>query len=412
MTKNELQKQALLLSKDNSRLALQWCTGCGKSLAALNIAWELFTSNSNTNILLVVAEIAHKDNWVIEIKTWSMYPLVEENIIVTDTYASLKKHRGKEYDLIIFDEAHHVGSDLRLDILNDIKAKSIIVLSATLSCDILSELTSIYGDFYNHKVSLEKAIEWGILPKPKVYIVPLKLDNTYPIYTIIEEWGESLKSKTIKCKYIDRWTYLKDKKNIPNTKLEMSCTQQQKYDYLSEKFLYWKRHYLRSRAEFAKNKWLQIGSERKRFLGECKTESVKILLQKVKDKRFICFCSSIEQSELLGSKTSIHSKKKESLDLIKSFNNKNINSLFAVGMLQEGQNLADIEIGIIAQLDGQERAFIQKFGRTLRAIDPVQFIFYYEDTRDAEYMESVLEGINSDYINIVDGIKGLLDLKI
>ncbi len=67
-------------------------------------------------------------------------------------------------------------------------------------------------------------------------------------------------------------------------------------------------------------------------------------------------------------------------------------------MLQEGQNLVDIEVGVIVQLDGQERAFIQKFGRSLRATDPVQFIFYYRGTRDEEYLENVLEGIDKDYV--------------
>ena len=60
---------------------------------------------------------------------------------------------------------------------------------------------------------------------------------------------------------------------------------------------------------------------------------------------------------------------------------KNINNIFAVGMLQEGQNLVNIEAGIIIQLDGKERSFIQKFGRSLRAEDPVQYIFYYKNTK-------------------------------
>ena len=33
--------------------------------------------------------------------------------------------------------------------------------------------------------------------------------------------------------------------------------------------------YMRSRQEYLKVKWLQVGSERKRFLGNIKTEEVK-----------------------------------------------------------------------------------------------------------------------------------------
>ena len=191
--------------------------------------------------------------------------------------------------------------------------------------------------------------------------------------------------------------------------MEISCTQQQKYDYLTDQFEYWRSKFFRTRQEYIKNKWLQVGSKRKRFLGECKTDATRLLLHKIQGKRFICFCTSIEQAELLGGKNAIHSKRDDSLSVIDSFNTKQIDSLFAVGMLQEGQNLTDIEAGIIVQLDGQERAFVQKFGRSLRADDPVQFIFYYKDTRDMDYLDNVLEGINNEYITEVDN---LVDFEI
>ena len=45
-------------------------------------------------------------------------------------------------------------------------------------------------------------------------------------------------------------------------------------------------------------------------------------------------------------------------------------------MLQEGQNLEDIQAGIIVQLDGAESFYSKKFGRTLRADSPEQYIFF------------------------------------
>ena len=54
-------------------------------------------------------------------------------------------------------------------------------------------------------------------------------------------------------------------------------------------------------------------------------------------------------------------------------------------------------------------AFIQKFGRSMRAEDPVQFIFYYKNTRDMDYLENVLEGVSEEYINEVDN---LLDFEL
>jgi superfamily II DNA or RNA helicase len=67
-------------------------------------------------------------------------------------------------------------------------------------------------------------------------------------------------------------------------------------------------------------------------------------------------------------------------------------------MLQEGVNLTGIEAGVIIQLDGEERAFIQKFGRTLRADSPEQYIIYFKGTRDEEYLNNALESIDKNYI--------------
>lgn len=408
MTKEELQIQSVSLIKQSNRVALQWCTGLGKSKAAIDMANYLadkeFKINSEPiSVLLVVAETAHKSNWKEEIDKWEL----RTGEWVMECYASLKKYRNTHWDLIIFDEAHHLGSDLRMDVLTEIHASNIILLSATLPDQVMQAVTGVFGEFATSKITLKQAIEWGILPKPKVYLIPLTLDSAYPNCTIIEEWGKKEKRITYKCKFHERWEYLRNKNKYPNVTLEISCTQQQKYDYLSDHFEYWRSQFFRTRQEFVKNKWLQVGSKRKRFLGESKTQAVRLLLHKIQDKRFICFCTSIEQAELLGGRNAIHSKKDDSLSIIDDFNTKKIDNLFAVGMLQEGQNLTDIEAGVIVQLDGQERAFVQKFGRSLRATDPIQFIFYYKDTRDTEYLENILEGIDEGYITEVDNLTDL-----
>ena len=191
---------------------------------------------------------------------------------------------------------------------------------------------------------------------------------------------------------------------MPPTTLMIKCNQLQKYNYLTNKVEYFKRQFMVRRQEFLKNKWLQLGSERKRTLAEFKTTALRALLELLKERRFICFCGSIDQAELLGGENAIHSRKSDSLKTIERFNNKEISNLLAVNMLQEGQNLTDIEVGVIAQLDGQERAFIQKFGRTLRADDPIQIILYFRGTRDEEYLEKALECIDMNYVHTVEDL--------
>lgn len=400
MTREALVKQAITLIKKNTSVALLWATGVGKSVAAIKMANAHFKNikKKEARVLLIVAEVPHKANWQKEFKKWGK---IDADLTI-ECYASLHKYRDTYWDLVIYDEAHHLGSELRLDILSSIKSAKNILLSATLDRTLLNVLENYLGYIQYHKVGLQDAIDFGILPGPHIHLIPLILDNLNRDQVIVEEWGDEAKRVPIYCDLKDKWHYLKNKKKFPNTKLCMRCTALQKYNYLTEQFEYWKKRYMSGRQEFAKNKWLLVGTQRKRFLGEIKTGAVLKLIDYLKNKRFICFCASIAQAEFLNKENAIHSKVKNSERLIDSFNTKKINSLYAVGMLQEGQNLTDIQAGIIVQLDGSERPFIQKFGRSLRASDPHQYIFYYKYTRDQEYLDNILEDLDESFIDTID----------
>ena len=123
MTRDEINKKSIKLATNNKIVALEFATGVGKSKIALDIISTLFTTNV-PSILLVVAELAHFDNWKNEANKWGYDKLWDT--ITCVTYASLKKHKELKYDIIILDEAHHIGSDIRLDIIDNIKEKILL----------------------------------------------------------------------------------------------------------------------------------------------------------------------------------------------------------------------------------------------------------------------------------------------
>ncbi len=395
MTREELNSQAIELLKTNNNIAVQAATGVGKSKIAIDLCYEMAAQQiAPLRVLLVVAEIAHINNWNAEFIKWN-WSWGQVTIIC---YASLKNYRDTEWDTIIFDEAHHLGSELRLDVFDTLRSRWKIFLSATLKDSLIGRLEESCGPIAIIKMGLQDAFDADILPEPKIKLIELTLDDTVADQIIVEEWGRKDKRLNAVCMFADRWKYLRDRKNIPNGRLTIHCTQKQKYDYICERYEFYKKRYMVCRNEAIKNKWLQLGSKRKIYLGVLKTQAAQRLLKQLKKKRFICFCTNIEQAEALGGTNAVHSKKKDRLDIINKFNNKEINSLFAVGMLQEGMNLSDIQVGIIVQLDGEERAFIQKFGRTLRADSPEQYIIYFKGTRDEEYLAKALENIDEKYI--------------
>lgn len=164
-----------------------------------------------------------------------------------------------------------------------------------------------------------------------------------------------------------------------------------------------------TRTIMDKNKWLLTGSERKRYLADIKTSYVQQLLLKLQHKRFVCFCGSIKQARVLSAdKNFICSEVKNSQSIIDSFNDEEIDNLFVVDMIQEGNNLTNIEVGVIVQLDGQTGPFIQKSGRIMRSQKPIILIFYFKNTRDEEYLDNVLKEINIEHIRVIDKIDDLI----
>ena len=388
LSKKEESRQ-LIKSKceelfDNYKaILLIFATGVGKSFNAINLQQRV----SAKKTFICVAEIAHIKNWQDEYVKHGFEELLKSTEIFC--YASLKKYRNKSCDILILDEAHHLTSD-RIDIIKTIPRKATIGLSATMSDENQYDFALASGGYKSYIITMEEAIEMELLPKPKVYLIPLQLDNSIKSETIEFKRGRNI--NIIHCDYLQRNTYIYAKNKYPTLNLIIHCTQQEKYNYIDAEY--------NRAAMYKRTGWLRYGGVRKRYLSDCKTNKIKELCKTLQDdgKRFICFCGSIEQAEEVNSINCIHSKK-ESTKIITAFNSKQIDSIYAVKKLVEGMNLTDIEAAIIGQLDGTERPFIQMTGRSLRAEFPEVYVLYFQGTKDMDYLENVTNNISQDYIS-------------
>lgn len=400
--KQRLQEREFPALKDRQRVILKWATGCGKSkmvIDLINYAADSFRDKP-VKVLFLVAERAHIKNWEDEFSKWQL----QRGKISTDVacYASLKKYYLYDiYDIIVLDEAHHIFTDKRMGMLKEMETpertpanQRVYLLSATLSSGKQDMAEEIFGKFTVSTVTLKDAIKQDILPDPRVYVVGMELDNTRKFQEI--KIGNDPNAPVVKWEDRNKYLY----KNLPCI---IQCTEFQKNLYYTNAMEYWKQRYERSRSEFMHNKWVNLGSQRKRFLGELKTGAVRQLVNILKRRRYVCFCASVAQAESLSKTNTISSKRPQKLNqlIIDAFNKKQLSNIFAVGMITEGMNLTDIQIGIITQLDGKERLFIQKAGRVMRADDPIAFIFYYKNTQDENYLKGALENIDGKYIKYI-----------
>ena len=386
-----------LLNKSTSKeIVLELSTGVGKSKLALEfINKHHIIKGLFRNILIVIPRLVLINNWKDEIKKWGFEELLKH--IVFTTYASLHKHIDIQWDIVCYDEAHHL-SDRCKEIDNQLNSKYRVFLSATLKREIKNWIKFKYPKVEFITVSLKEAIENEVLPDPKILLIPLTLDNTNSTEVLVKKNKKS--TLTIDCFYKDRWKYMK----LYNCNIK--CTPQQYYNEVSQEIEYWKKQSMFKKSfEF---KWLKCCNDRLKWLSNQKNDIVITILKYLKDYRVLTFCNSIEQTELLG-KYCINSKNKSSLKHLEMFNEGKVKHITSVSMLDEGTNLNSCRIGLFAMINSSDLLIKQRQGRILRHKEPVIIIPYYKNTREEEIVSKMLENYNPE---LVKKITNLNDLKI
>ena len=372
-----------ILSIKNSNILCELPTSFGKSKIALYL---INKSKNKSKILIVIPRLVLIQNWKDEFKKWGFESLLSNVEFVT--YVSFPKKAGI-WDIIIFDEVHHLSPRCR-EALEDFRIKQSIMLSATVTPKMKQELKYRFKDLFIYSISTKQAIEDEVLADPTVYLIPLLLDNQRKSYTIVKN-PKCKKSITID--YKERWKYSK----VKNVKIIITCTQRQYYDDLSSLISWYKK---RNYSIAFQNLFLRKSGERLKWLSNLKTSYIKEILEHLKDYRTLTFCNGIAQTEELG-RYCINSKNKESQENLSKFNTQKINHITACNMIDEGMNLVNCRVGIYASLNSSERMIKQKLGRILRHKKPVIIIPYYKNTRDEEIVQRMLEDYNSKLVKTI-----------
>lgn len=387
-TREDYRKEILAITNPN--ILLQLPTGFGKSKMALDIMH--LRCKAGDRILVVVPKNVLKDNWKEEFKKWGYEDYLPYTTFVT--YVSFPKV-ANEYQLVIFDEVHHLTERCQ-DSLDTFIIHNTVMLSATVGRELKYNLTAYFPDLYIYKVRTREAIDEDILPDPKVYLIPMTLDNTRVNCEIIKNKS---KGNPIIVPYAKRWNY----KGVKNRKIIIKCTQQEYYDDISNLISYYKNKMF---MEIFKNRYLHTSGDRLKWLSNQKTAFVHTLLDYLNGERTLTFCNSIEQTEELG-KYCINSKNRNSDEILSKFNSGKINHITACAMLDEGMNLTNCRIGVYANLNSSARMIKQRLGRLLRHKDPIIIIPYFTNTRDEEIVNKMCADYNKELVSTVTNINNI-----
>ena len=399
MTREQMYDACLQALSTSNCLILEAATGTGKSLQSIKLINNLCRTKydgKKTRMLLLVAKRIHKITWKKEFEKWGGIDVDE---IVIECYESLRKHAGEFFDFIVADEVHHLGSEIRQEALSTISFGYMIGLSATVP-----RKTKAHFRYKYHaeivSCNLTEAIEDEVLPEPEILLFPLQLDNKEKTETW--EFNPKAKGPIVYGDYENVWKYKKNKVHAI-----LKCTKKQKSNEFNSEVLRWKNAFNRTRSETIRQIWQHTCTRRLEFYSTIKLPIVKDILKYLDKFRTITFCKTIEQCTEVG-KWCIHSKNSLSDQYYEDFNNKKINHLTAVNILNENANLVDCKYAIFDNLSSSEVVVPQRLGRAMRHKKPVIIIPYYEGTREQEIVESITEGFNEKFIHIIHSIKEIL----
>ena len=290
--------------------------------------------------LIVLPRRVLENNWNAEIKKWKIR--CRPTYIQYASFIKPNKWSSKKFDMIIFDEAHHISERClkALDVNSKLwEDKPIALLSATVPKDLKIQLQLLFKPLVIIKDTLQQTIEEGVLPKPTICYIRCELPYL------------------LRASYTEIQNKCQDAKNAA------------------------------MRNPRRKNWWLHQCKLRNEWLACQKNDIIQKLLTIYNEYRMLVFCANIKQAQNLNI-IDITSGNKEAAKNLEDFNNKTINTISAVSMLDEGLNLKDCKIALMAYVTISERLNIQRLGRILRHPQPILLFPYFAGTREEEIMRS------------------------
>lgn len=396
-------------------------TGKSRLAVALCNLWE-------GRFLILSNSVLTNEQWLKNLKEYNPHLVGRVDLVC---YQSLHKVDKDAYTAVFLDEFECALSDKRIEEVEKFKCR-LVGMSGSMNNDDINEFRRLTSNkFFYMKITLEMAVNWGILPQPKILNVKLSLDNTKR-YLVYHKGKDKSKKNTI-IQFPQASAYLYEKK----TNVLIQCTEVEYLTLLNVEYNKWKGYMdewrlfnaYQSRKQtarinnlpfteqepffsngflFIKDKlgydrcfktFLMKGLNKKKFFASLKSKHFRKIYNKLpKDSRCLVFCQDTAQANLLNEEFAIHSKRPGSKQLVDKFNNKEINQLFSVGQLNRGQDFIDVDYIIILQTSGESKENIQQAGRAYLSKSPKIIVMYYPDTQDAKYVEDFLKAFKKEWI--------------
>jgi len=238
---------------------------------------------------------------------------------------------------------------------------------------------------------VEQAVQDGVVNDFQIHVVQLSLDDS------VKNIKAGGKKKSWMQTELDAYTFLDSqltklrielsKKDVDyNLCLLGNCDEAEKLKKEREQLFIRHQIAIGNRARFIYN--LPSKTQRARDI-------LANIIEKRPGQRTLVFCGSIDQSKVICGTQVYNSKSSD--EYFTKFMNEEIDYLGVVNAVDEGQNIPNLDFGLVVQASSVGRRLIQRLGRIIRKRVGVTAHFYIlmvKDTVDEKWVESALEGID------------------
>ena len=357
----------------------EYPTGFGKTYTAIMAIKGMIPKKNITSCLVVVPTIELKAQWEKELSTHKVSIC---KVMVINSAIKL----SHQVDMLVLDEIHRYAAESFREIFERVTAEYIMGLTATLEReDNFHEIILNYLTVFD-KITVDEALDNGWIAPYKVYNIPValpadmqieynKANNSFKHFAAkLGHGGQAFQNAT---------SYLKSSDK---------ALQGQAGAYYNS---------LRKRKSICQN-------------NSNKITATKQIIDSLSNRNGLIFSATTEFAESLQDVLgdicmTFHSKikRKEQEMIVKKFKDKRtkVKFLSSVQALNEGFNVPDCSLAIIAGSTSTKRTFIQQLGRVVRQQPDKEAIIinlYTPGTQEEVWMRKRLEGINKDRVMVCE----------
>ena len=370
-TKDEQQRKALnAWWNQNGIGSIIAGTGFGKSRCGVLAVRHILGSGDKALVLVPTVQL--QDQFKQEFIKWGCEDILPRVEILC--YQSAHKLEGQHYDIVVCDEVHLGLSPVYREFFNKNTYDRLLCMTATLPEEEEYRILLRVLAPTAYTITLDRCVELGLVAPYDIYCIPVEMTE--------EERAEYKKANNL---------FVQMKYKLGG------------FDAFDEANAILKRG--KPGDKGAAKMFFKAIRDRKKVVqhAENKLEAAKEIADYHIEEKILTFGGSNKFTDLMADRlgaTSYHSGKTQAQrrKILEAFNKSSTSILCSTKALNQGFDVPDVGVGIIAGLESKTLSMVQRVGRLIRFKEGKRgriYILYVPNSQEEKWLDSATKTLNN-----------------